>query len=1103
MKKPNELRGIGFSFPMISLKMKLTMVFSMLSFIQIYATSHSRKTEITLDLVNTKVSDVIYKIESETEFKFLFNEHAIDMDRSVTMSAQKLDVNQVLKRLFAGTNVIFKVFDTRIILQNDIGKNKGLGSNPGLHGDDLPQFSITGKVLDQSNLPLIGANIVEKGTSNGTQTDFDGNFALNVTSENATLIVSYVGFTTKETPVDGQSSLNIILEESAAGLDEVVVIGYGNVKKSDLTGSVASVDSQDVNAIPASNVLQSLSGRAAGVNISQNTGSPGAEMSIRIRGINSIQGGNEPLYVINGFPTNQSMLLSLNSSDIQSVEILKDASATAIYGSRGANGVVIITTKKGLNRKTQIDFETSTGVQTLRKKLDLMNATEYAAFVNRSLVNSGLDPYFTDDEINNFGEGFDWQDAVFRSAPINKVSLNINGGNDRTQFSIGGSIIAQDGILKRSSYDRYSTVLNINHKISDKLSVEVSNILSYIDAERRDPEGGNRGDGIIGGALSAPPTVTPKTPEGDYVDLRNVYPFMSNSLSNPINEIYENSNKEKENRVLSNAALTYNPIPELTIKISGGIASNDGQSTEYLTNEFIRSPSSAQIISRRYRSLLNENTIDYSKTIGNHRFSALVGFTYQDFVNTLLRGSGQGFISDVPEVFDLGAADNPGIPFSSYSKSTLLSGLSRLNYVYKDKYLATFTFRTDGASQYSAGDKWGYFPSGALAWRVSNEDFFDLSYVSNLKLRASWGISGNQAIGPYTTLTTLESGIKSFGDDLRVTYAPGTRLPNNLKWETTDTKNFGIDLGLFNNRLNVTADYYVKKTSDLLNTVGLPLSMGYTTTIRNIGEMQNKGFELGIEAFPITGDFTWNFNLNFSANKNKVLELYNDQDIFGGFVAVNLVNDNVSILRENLPVGSFWGYLEDGYDEEGQIIFQDLNGDGSITLDDKTIIGDPNPDFIYGFQSNMSYKNFDFTFFFQGSYGNDIFNASSIGNTLDYGIGLNMPRDVYNNHWTPDNTNPKYPIPMLSTNVRPSDRFVEDGSYLRLKNIELAYNLNLETNFIKKLRIFVSGQNLLTFTKYSWWDPEVNSRGSAINQGIDHYSYPTAKIFTVGLQSKF
>ncbi|MET0571685.1 MAG: SusC/RagA family TonB-linked outer membrane protein, partial [Pedobacter agri] len=454
-------------------------------------------------------------------------------------------------------------------------------------------------------------------------------------------------------------------------------------------------------------------------------------------------------------------------------------------------------------------------------------------------------------------------------------------------------------------------------------------------------------------------------------------------------------------------------------------------------------------------------------------------------------------------------ATTPSTSTSGYVRSALLSYLARVNYSFDNRYLLTASMRADGSSRYSVGQKWGFFPSAAFAWRISNESFFkSVTFISDLKLRLGWGNTGSQAIEPYTTLNQLQSGRTVFNDALFTAYAPGAQLPGNLKWETTVQKDVGLDVGILNNRLSFTMDFYIKNTRDLLNTVKLPSSLGFTSTIQNVGEIQNKGFELGINGSIFNGAFKWDVNANIGINRNKVLKLYGGVDILGGEVAVGVINDNANILREGRPLGQFFGYLEDGYDATGKIKYKDTNADGVISSNDKTYIGDPNPDFIYGFNSTMNYKNFELTLFLQGTQGNDLFNVSGIGNTLDYSAGLNMIKDVYDNHWMPSNTNAKYPVPSRNTSVNISDRMVENGSYLRLRNIQLAYNIPVnqtKLTWIKSLQVYGSGQNLLTFTKYSWWDPEINSNGGAnsTSQGFDNYGYPTYKALTFGFRAGF
>jgi len=868
-----------------------------------------------------------------------------------------------------------------------------------------------------------------------------------------------------------------------------------------LTGSVSQIKSEALNAFPSTNILQALSGRTSGVQVLQTTGSPGSSISIKIRGSNSIQGSNEPLYVVDGFPINNPT--AFNNSDIESIEILKDASSTAIYGSRGANGVVMITTKKGKAGKNIVDFESSYSSQSLIRKLDLMNAGEYAALYNIKALNDKVAPYFTDSEIKNFGNGFDWQDFIYQTAPVLSTSLNVNGGNEKTKFSISGSILNQDGIINGSTYDRYSIRSNLDHQFSKKFSAILSSTFTRINTDRMDSGGGSRGNTLIASQL-APPTLTPYNDNGTYRVLATVYPFVAPDLINPLNFLNEQSTLVKANIALINAALIFNPTKEITIKISGGLENRDDRTDSYTTRNFINSAGSANASTGQFTSLLNENTISYTNSFNNkHNISAVAGLTYQDFLSTSLSGSGTGFLSDVFETYNLGAATTPGIPGSGYSKSVLLSYLGRINYNFKSKYFITASYRADGASKFSKGNKWGYFPSAALAWRISEEDFLkDNSLISNLKLRTSWGTTGSQAIGPYVTLNQLFSGKTTFNDALYNTFAPGTNLPGNLKWETTEQMDIGFDLGIKKNLFVITADLYLKNTKDLLNTIVLPSSLGFTSTIQNVGKVQNKGLELGLDAQIFTGTFGWDINANISFNRNKVVKLNNGEDILGGSVNVVALADNTNILREGRPIGQFWGYMEDGYDDLGKIKYKDLTPDSKLTIADKTYTGDPNPDFIYGLNSNMSYKNFELNIFFQGTYGNDLFNLSSVSYTADYVSGMNMIKDVLENSWTPTNTKAKYPIISRNTSINVSDRFIEDGSYLRLKNVQLTYNIpvkSLGLNKIQSLQLYMSGQNLFTLTNYSGWDPEVNSAGF----GIDNKSYPMSKSITFGVRARF
>lgn len=1057
--------------------------------------------KITLSKKEVAIQQVFQDIRRQTGYDFLYSNQVLANAGPVTVSLRNVSLEEAMQAVLKGQPLVYNIVDKTVIIK--------VQERPPQPADTTQPLRVSGQVRDDKGQPLPGVTVHVKGSSTGMVTDQDGKFNITVPGKNAVLEFSYLGFVKEEQPVGETTSFNITLRPSQEGLNEVVVIGYGTVMKKDLTGSLTQVKTKEINAVPAGNVLQALNGRAAGVQVMQNNGAPGGPVSIRIRGANSIKGNNEPLYVVDGFPVSGTNPSMINNMDIESIDILKDASATAIYGSRGANGVVIITTKRGKAGRTKVDFESSYSIQQLRKKLDLMNAKEYATFYNEQAKNDNQRPYFTQEQIDQFGEGYDWQDLVFSTAPMKLNSLNVSGGNERTQFSLSGSVFAQDGIVKGSDYKRYSLRANVNHEINKKFSVSLSSTLTRLQTDRKDSEGGSRGNSMISAAISAPPTLTPYNDNGSYRVLATAYPFVATDLINPLNFINERNRTTKANVVLANAALTWHPLPDFTVKISGGIENRDDRTDEYTTTRFVNSKGSASVGTSQFTSLLSENTISYNKSIGKHSIAAVTGFTYQNFLTTSLSGGGTSYLSDVSGTNDLGAADAPGVPGTNYVKSALTSFLARVNYSYDDRYLATVSFRQDGSSRYSEGNKWGGFPSAALAWRISNENFMkDNGVISDLKLRASWGLTGSQAIDPYTTLNLLSSGKTVFDNALATTYAPGSVLPGDLKWETTEQKDIGVDIGFLQNRVTVTADYYVKNTRDLLNTVRLPTSMGFSSTIRNVGEVRNQGVELGVDARIFTGEFQWSLGGNISMNRNKVTKLYDGEDIMGGSIGAIIIADVSNILREGRPIGQFWGYLEDGYDDKGRIRFVDLDKDGSITQRDKTYIGDPNPDFIYGINSNMSFKNFSLNIFLQGSKGNDIFNISSIGNTIDYGFGLNMPRDVYNNHWTPENPNAKYPLISYNSNVKVSNRFVEDGSYLRLKNVELAYDLPVKKagiNWLQGLQVYASGQNLLTFTKYSWWDPEVNSRGSgnSTDQGYDFYGYPTSRAYTFGIRAGF
>ncbi|MEJ7692739.1 TonB-dependent receptor [Daejeonella sp.] len=974
-------------------------------------------------------------------------------------------------------------------------------------------YSITGNVTDSKGQPLIGVSIKVKGTNNGASSDVKGQYTLNLNSEDAILVFTYIGYITQEISVNSRTVINVSLEEDARSLDEVVVIGYGTVRKSDLTGSVSSVGSKEINAIPAANVMQALAGRAPGVQVKQNNGQPGAPISIRIRGTNSIVGNNEPLYVVDGFPVNDA--LSINNSSIERIEVLKDASAVAIYGSRASNGVVLITTKKGKAGQTKVSFENSFGSQQLIRKMEMMNPLEYANYFNYIQRSLGRAEIFTASKLQEFaamGEGTDWQDVVFRKSPIQNYILSVSGGDQKSQFSITGGLFDQQGVIRNSDYKRYSLNSNFHHNISEKFDFDVALTLSKNKSARQQSEQGRFGTSLQGRVYGIPSYLPVYNADGTYAEPVLLDPRVSEALWNPLNFINETSNILGQNNILLSGGVNYKIVDGLSLRVSGGVESRNSLTNFYQTKKFQNVRDGvASVLSGEYTSLLNENILSYNKVLnGKHSISAVAGATYQSFQNTTLGGSGRNFLSDVTESYSLSSAGLPGIPTSAFSESTLLSGLGRINYTFDNRYLFTVSFRADGSSVYSPGNKWGYYPSAAFSWRLSEEKFLNLenTIINDLRLKASWGRAGSQAIAPYSTMNQLNPGTTVFGTSLVTTMSPSARLASDLKWETTEQSNFGMELSLLNDRIGVTADYYIKKTSDLLNAVQLPRSSGYTNALRNVGVIGNKGFEFGINSKIFnTSKFKWDLDANMTFNRSKVLKLYGGVDILAGQLQMIRFTDFANTYREGEPLGVIYGYKENGYTSNGLIQYVDQNNDGKIDIKDKVKIGDPNAKLIFGLNSNMNYKNFSFSMFLTGSQGNSIVNMSAVAFSIDNTNGTNKLKDVVNNYWTPQNMTAKYPAPLPTNVYRFSDRYVEDGSYARLRNIELGYNFSPLKGFagVQNALIYVSGQNLLTLTKYSWIDPDVNTRGgsSSLDQGIDYASYPSAKSITAGLRVNF
>lgn len=1089
--------------------MRLSLFFVLLFVAQSWAIdSYSQQTRLTIDMSNVKVIDVLNEIENKTEFFFLFNQKLVNVDRVVDIKVNQEKVEEILFQLFDQTNVSYTIMDRQILLSTLNNQVKSQQNR-----------QVSGIVMDESGTPLPGVTVVVKNTSKGTITDLDGKFTLDDIEAGQTLVFSFVGMQTQEIPVGNQTTFRVTLNESTIGLDEVVAIGYGTMKKSDLTGSVSQVRNEELEAVPVYNMEQALKVGAAGVRVTQNSGNPGSRIEVRIRGGNSMIGDNQPLYVVDGFPVTGDINF-LNPSDIESVDILKDASATAIYGARGANGVVIITSKRGkTGQKSQVELHSFYGFQQEIKRYDLLNAKEYAEIANEWLKNGGLDPYFNLNEVEN--PGTDWQDAVLRTAPLHNHTITFSGSSEKTRFALSGNYYDQQGIIINSGVKRGSIRLNLDHEFKSWLKMAINMNLSRRERQSVPVDNGYRGNGsVLSAAASAPPTLPVYDENGLPTQIEKFYNFGSADMRNPL-IFAANQTRTLGNTVVGNGTFDIQLAKHLSFKTLVGLEYAMSIVDQFVPLIFPNDRGYGKQENYYRSSFLNENVLTFSKDFNDqHSLTVVGGYTYQTYMYRKFGIGVSGFSNNTTENYDLSAAETVDNPWSSYSEWVLASWLGRVNYSFNNKYLLTASFRADGSSRFGANHKWGYFPSGAFAWRVSEEPFLaEANWISDLKFRASYGITGNTALNPYESLDRLSSEKVIFANqEDEIGFVPAGISNNDLKWETTAQLDVGIDLSIFNNRFHLTADYYQKNTTDLLASVPLPPSIGFGSIKQNIGEIQNTGFEFTLNADILRNKFKWNLSANLSTNKNEVIEIAGGSDILSA--AQTAVWSSSNIAREGEPLGSFYGYLEDGLDDEGFIKYKDISGpdgqpDGVINSLDRVILGSPHPDFFYGLNTMFSYKNFELNVILDGVYGNEIFNATNGTHLNSFQRGNNQFKDIIGNYWSEDNPDPnaKYPKISSATGIDVSDRFIEDGSYLRVKSIKLAYNLpvrKLGVPLFEKAQVYLSGTNLFTITNYTGLDPEVNTRGddsqeiaNRLRMGHDQSGYPNAKTYAIGLKLNF
>lgn len=1041
-------------------------------------------------------------------------------------------------------------------------------------------LSLSGVVKSASDQqPLPGVTVIIKGTTNGTTTDIEGKYTLSDIPDDATLVFSFVGMKSQEVKIEGRSTINILLEEEAVGLDEVVAVGYGVVKKSDVTTSVASISGEDLAGEPTSSFVESLTGKLAGVQIRQTSGAPGSNFNIRVRGASSITAGNNPLYVIDGIPLSNETsslsslaesrnnfqeqpvnpLASLDMDDIESIQILKDASAAAIYGSRGSNGVVLITTKKGKSGKAQISFSSSFGVSSVLNKIDVMDAYEFAqlhydaknnAYLdnvvgadisdnNDTRVSKGGSKYRIPEELLPYIQGqqgltnTDWQDEIFRNAITQNHTLSVQGGGEMSSYFASLNYFNQEGIVIGSGMERFAGRFNLESSLSDKFKVGIKINPSRIDHDLVSSNGPTWNEGVIASALTQAPIFPVKNPDGSYNRGLLDWTFRHRGLSsefvaNPVAIANEVSDKMQTTRIIAGGFLDYKILSDLTYKISFGTESNDirrdfyrPQSLETLF--WLRFGPDAMSLSTNSINWLLENTLTYNKEFGKHKMNILAGYTAQkeDIKSTISRGF--NYSNDL--VTTLNAAGSTTAE-TRREKWSLLSYLFRVQYNYNSKYYASFAVRRDGSSRFGANTKWGNFPSGSVGWRISQEEFMkDSKVITDLKLRASFGVTGNFQIPNYGSIALIDQAEYVTGDDNK-TSGIGQITPRNddLGWERTQTLDFGINANLLDGLLTVEADYYSSTTTDLLLNVNVPRVSGFETQLQNIGEVSNKGFDFTLGIRKNFNGFSWKSSFNFSVNRNEVVKLGPEGDP----IFANSGRGQTFITQIGKPIGSYYGYVVEGIyntNEEvdahltadrrttqpGDFRFADLNGDGKITPDaDRKIIGDYYPDFTYGFSSSFSYKDFDFSFALQGVYGNEVLNTLKHYIAVPQGGMNNVAANV--NRWkSPENSGngmtPKANFTTTGNNTDISTYHVEDGSYLKVQNITLGYKFPKQA--IQKLglsyvRIHLTAQNPFMFTDYSGYNPEVNSNPTnQLGQGEDFGTYPLARSFTFGVNVKF
>ncbi|MBC8004232.1 MAG: TonB-dependent receptor [Verrucomicrobia bacterium] len=1088
-------------FKKLYLIMRLSFILLLVSSLSVIGNSYSQTTKFTFQFSNATVKDVFQEIERTSEYIFVYSDDIIDVNREVSVKVSNVTIEKILDQVFKSTNNGYEIKERQIVITKV--------SDLQISGSMIQQeYTVKGVVKTADGNSLPGATVYEKGTSNGTITDFDGKFSLNLSKGKAVIVFSFVGLTTLEMDYTGQSTINIVLQEEAIGIEEVVAVGYGVQRKSDLTGATNRLTEENMNKSVATSPIEMMQGRVSGVNIIQNNGEPGSGMSVRIRGSNSIRSGQEPLYVIDGIPldnaditpnggtaggineaANKNPISFLNPDDIESIDILKDASSTAIYGARGANGVVIITTKKGKKGAGTINYDGYMGVSQIRQKMDLLTASEFRSYKKAD-----------GSKLLDLGASNDWQDEIFATGITQSHSLSYGGGNDKSTYHTSFGYLDQEGIVKTTGVQKINGNIKVSQKaFQDRLLLTANLIASHVE-DFRSPiseTGGFEGDLILT-ALKLNPTYPIKNADGSYYQ-------HAMDQRNPVAMLNLVDDNTQTDRILANISAEMEIMRDLKYKLNVGFDRtvaerrvNQDKALTYLVNK-----GEADINGISANNRLIENYLTYLKRFGTaHTFNFLLGHAYQYMKVSNNETNVNGF-----EVDDIKYTDN--LQYGKFSAATVTSSayerelqsfFGRVNYSLNEKYILTATGRFDGSSKFGENKKYGFFPSAAAAWRINEEGFMkDITFISNLKLRLGWGLTGNQeipgkisflAVGTTPSANGYFNGVLSPG----ITFL---RTPNpDIQWETTDQTNLGIDFGFFDNRFSGTIDIFRKKTVDVLLEVPSKAPAATQTQWQNVPDLKimNTGIELGLNGVLIDKkNLTWDLGINFAAINNEVKDLPVKLIETGNASGQGLSGTRVQIITNGQPVGTFYGMVYEGLDANGLSIYKkDANG-----KEVKEYLGSALPKYTFSLNSKLQIKAFDFSMFWYGSQGNKVYNNAAnalfLKGPLDK--GSNVTQKVFDSKESPSNSNAF------------SSRFIEDGSFIRLSNLTIGYTFNTKSvSWLGKARIYATGNNLLVITKYSGFDPEVSVDAAANgvpSMGMDYTAYPKASTFTFGVNLQF